>query len=488
MPAGDLLAVLVDPARTQLETLLAPRLPGPVVGGLRDLVDVVAIVGLGGSLAAAGRVLGRAPEAEPPGASGRMTGALRVLSLAVAAALLAWIGAHPGAAFHELFIRGDHLAFAALTGWTLVRAPLRWRPWLVSALSVAVLSQYSGPLALGVALAAGLTGFAAATSPVGRRAWAVVLVHATIGLVVYTFCWRMRTGSFFQALHVYGLFAFLFLRQISFAVAAYHGGGGSIGGYLCYLVFYPGVTGIFGGPEVWSEFSRRNLSGPARPDYARAPRSVVRGMAQLWVADRIPISADVVIASPTLLLTWTTSLVFFVQVALRGMGYWAMIDATASFYGFRLRPNFEGILRARNPSELWRSWRGALTNWLVCHVYAPLGANRRHQSLNILAAFGASLVWHWAGVPFLRPGFELVHLLPITLWAVANALAVVGHAQMTRRHLSLLPEATPAPVRLGIHRFLTWCLGTLGVTLPSFQLGAHEQLGPFLRRLVGLGD
>src|SRR5207253_10999704 len=158
-----------------------------------------------------------------------------------------------------------------------------------------------------------------------------------------------------------------------------------------------------------------HLGTRTQPDYEWAARQVVRGMAQLWLADRIPVSATSVFASPTTRLAWANSLALFVQVALRGMGFWAMLDASASFYGFRLRPNFDGILRARNPSELWRSWRGTLTNWLVCHVYAPLGGNRRHHSRNIAAAFAVSLVWHWGGVPFLSRDFRLAYLAPITL-------------------------------------------------------------------------
>jgi D-alanyl-lipoteichoic acid acyltransferase DltB (MBOAT superfamily) len=209
-------------------------------------------------------------------------------------------------------------------------------------------------------------------------------------------------------------------------------------------------------------------------------------MAQIWLADRIPISTAVVFASRTTMLAWATSLVLFVQVALRGMGYWAMIDATASFYGFRLRPNFVGLLRVRNPSELWRSWRGMLTNWLVCHVYAPLGGNRYHHSRNIAAAFAVSLLWHWGGVPFLSGNFHLGHLAPITLWAAINALAVIGHAQATRRHWALLPDATPSALRVALHRFLTMCLATLSVTLPYTQLGLQQSFLPFVGRLLGI--
>jgi D-alanyl-lipoteichoic acid acyltransferase DltB (MBOAT superfamily) len=312
-----------------------------------------------------------------------------------------------------------------------------------------------------------------------------VVTHAVLGLGVYALCWCLRAVDFLAGVYASGLFMFLFLRQISFAVSACQGRAGDLASYLCYLLFYPGVTGTFGGPEVWSEFSRRNLSGRTAADYPRALRSVVRGTLMIWVADRIPMSASAVFASPTPLLAWTTSFILLVKVALTGMGFWALIDACASFYGFRLRPNFEGILRCRNPSELWRSWRGSLTNWLVCHVYAPLGANRHHQSRNILAAFGVSLVWHWSGVPYVSPDFQAAHLAPITLWAAINAVAVVGHVQATRHRWRLLPDATPAAVRHAVHVFLTLCLATLSVTLPSAQLGAQERLVPFVACLVG---
>lgn len=488
MPAGDLLTFVTEPVRRHVERVLGPGLPASVVAGVSALVDVTALVALGVLLAAAGRAVATGQDGQARERGGWLAGAaLPAGGAVVAAGLLVWIVWHPSAQFHEVFARGDHLAFALLAGLALARTPLRWRSWLVTVLSLGFLCQYIGPLAVAVAVTAGLLGFAAVQSPSGRKPWAAILVHAAIGLGVYGLCWQMRAHDFLGAVYIFGLFAFLFLRQISFAVAACQGRAGDIGSYLCYLVFYPGVTGVFGGPEVWSEFSRRNLSGRTSPDHTWGARGVARGMLEIWAADRIPMSAEAVFASATTVATWTNSLVLFVKVALTGMGFWALIDATASFYGFRLRPNFEGILRSRNPSELWRSWRGALTNWLVCHVYAPLGANRRHQSLNILAAFGVSMVWHWAGVPFLTPDFHLRHLAPTTAWAAANAIAVVGHVQMIRRRWTLLPGATPSVLREGMHLFFTYCLGTLSVTLPSAQLGAQDQFVPLLRRLAGLG-
>src|SRR5262245_12195933 len=94
------------------------------------------------------------------------------------------------------------------------------------------------------------------------------------------------------------------------------------------------------------------------------------------------------------------------------------------------------------------------------HIYAPLGGSARHQSLNIAAAFAVTWAWHVLGLPFVTPRFRIAQMLPLTLWALINALAVIGHVQWRKRGLRILPRSTPAPLRRGIHIFLTACLGT----------------------------
>ncbi|MFN8542853.1 MAG: MBOAT family O-acyltransferase [Candidatus Binatia bacterium] len=169
------------------------------------------------------------------------------------------------------------------------------------------------------------------------------------------------------------------------------------------------------------------------------------------------------------------------------MAVWASIEASALLLGVRLRPNFARILSCENPSELWRSWRGSFTNWLLQHVYAPLGANRRHQALNIAAAFAVSLVWHWAGLAFLGPRFGWRTLVPMTAWAVLNAGAVIGHMQLQRRCITLAPAATPVLVRRGTKIALTWILGSFSAILPLFQGETLARFPGYVRLLLGLG-
>ena len=488
MADGDLFAAVTAPLRLRIhDRLTAHALPPAVAAATVELLAAVALVGLVAVVAAVGAAVRSGRDREWTGLARLAVRGAVVIVVVAAAGLFAWIVRRPSTQIHLLFARGDHLAFAALAGGVLGRLGSGRRTWAVILLSLGFLAQYSGAVPLAIAMSAGLLGIAALGVPAARPPWRMAVVQGALILAAYALCWWLRPSNTLLALEVYGLCSFVFLRHISFVVSACHGGRVGLASYLCYVFFYPGCMGALGAPEVYSEFSRRNLGGRENYDHLRGTRLVALGLLEIWTAARIPASMGALIASASTREAWSNSFLLFFQVALTAMGDWATIEGTALFYGFRLRPNFSGILRSENPSELWRSWRGSMTNWLVTHVYAPLGASRRHPALNILAAFGVSLVWHWMGVPFLTARFAVRDLWPIFVWALVSATAVIAHLHFQRRGWRLLPAGTPEPLRRSAKIFFTMCLGTLAATLPSFQLGASERLPTFIRLLVGLG-
>jgi D-alanyl-lipoteichoic acid acyltransferase DltB (MBOAT superfamily) len=203
------------------------------------------------------------------------------------------------------------------------------------------------------------------------------------------------------------------------------------------------------------------------------------------MAHRIPADiADLQQAASTVAI-WQISLLLFVRTALFGMGLWAITDGLAIFHGFRLHPNFRGLLTRQNPSELWWAWRGTFTNWLVRHIYAPLTARHHPKAIAILGAFTVSWAWHVFGLPFLTNRLSLLTLEPITAWALVNASAVIGHQYARDHDLRILPTATPPLLRRAIHTFLTACLGTFSVTFLSYQ-GDPTGFFQFLSLLTGL--
>lgn len=474
----DLFQRIVAPLRAPLEQHLAVLLPSGASDALASLIDLGGLAGIAFALAAVASILARLRAGSSRPAQAFVIGVPFVAGLA-AAGLLIWIWRHPSPGFESLFTRWDHLAFCALVGWAAAGAPPAWRKVTLAGLSVALLLQYYGGHAVALVAATGLTGFALVRTPLAGRPWALALAQAALIVAAYGWAFWVRSGNVLLAAPLQGLLAFAVLRHVSFVVEAARMRR-SLTDYATFMAFYPGVAGVFGAPEVYAEFSRRNLVRPVAIDHARAARRVALGCAQAWVALRIPVSVDTVLASSGPLVAWPTIVVFFLRTALAVMGGWAMIEGAALFFGVQLRTNFRGLLTCQNPSELWWAWRGSLTNWLVQHVYGPLGG-RNHLSRNILAAFGVSLLWHAIGVPFLTADFHPVQLVPVTLWASINATAVLVHA-----HVSRGGGTPPGPAGRAVRTVLMWVLGAMTPLLLSFQGGDAVARFPALLRALGL--
>lgn len=472
--SSDLLKDVVAPLRDAVEPLLRAPLPpaaAPMVGHLIDLAGLAAIAAVLAAVGVGGRRLGEASPA-----------AARVVALAsgvLAAGFAAWLVRNPSAGFEGLFTRWDHLALAAFAGLALERLPADLRKAGLIAISLGLLVQYAGAHAvLGVG-AACLAGALLVRTRLRARPWTLALAQASLFVAVYAWALGLRSTSHpFAALQVQGLLAFAALRQTSFLVEAVRAPR-RLCDWAAYLAFYPGAFGLFGAPEVYAEFARRNLARGGAPDPRRAVRRVALGALQTWLALGIPVSIDDVLGAAGPLAAWPTAIALFLRTALAVMGGWALIDGVALFYGVQLRANFRGLLACQNPSELWWAWRGTLTNWLVQHVYAPLGA-RRHAVRNIAAAFLVSFLWHTLGLPFVQADFALVQVLPVALWAAINGLGVV-------LHVTLPPMPDGGAVGRAVRIVLMWALGALTPILLHFQGPAFARFPEVFPALLGVG-
>src|SRR5262245_33604277 len=109
MESPDLLQVVTRPVRSALLAVLAGLVPPAVLTAAGELVDAAAVVLLAHALVYAVGALdrGRGDDAAGQGDAARV-----LVAGALAGALLAWIARHGSAQFHEMFARGDHVAFA----------------------------------------------------------------------------------------------------------------------------------------------------------------------------------------------------------------------------------------------------------------------------------------------------------------------------------------------------------------------------------------
>jgi D-alanyl-lipoteichoic acid acyltransferase DltB (MBOAT superfamily) len=125
-------------------------------------------------------------------------------------------------------------------------------------------------------------------------------------------------------------------------------------------------------------------------------------------------------------------------VALYGwffLGFSAWSDVAiglARICGHVAPENFDAPWRATTVVDFWHRWHVSFGVWLRDYVYIPLGGNRRHRWLNVLATFVVSAAWHvWGTLKLLGFGYFPVSAWSgFLLWGMLHAFAVLA----TRRH------------------------------------------------------
>ncbi|MDX2170114.1 MAG: MBOAT family O-acyltransferase [Deltaproteobacteria bacterium] len=476
-PPPDLLAALDDavlpPPGAPRSTALSARLAALRDDGLTALSSL--------AFATLLCLAGLAWQRVGPGA---LRAAGRLAAGAAAAALLVWMVEHPSPDVVTMLGRRDHLLFAVLAGAAAIGLEAATRRWLFAAVGVALLGSTLGAAALALGLGVPLLALLALRATRDQPGWQVALLQAAILGGGYAACWSLRAPAMLSALVAQGLLAFTALRHVSYAVETRRGRPDSLGHYLAYQAFYPNCLGA---SERYDQFGERNLDRtPAALAYGGALARLALGAAQIWLARQMATDFATALGSQTTPLLWLNLLLGFVRSAIFLMGLWHTIDAIALLYGVALQPNFSRILTRRSPAEFWHAWRGTMTQWLVRYVYIPLGGNRRRQTRNIAAAFAVSMLWHWAGQPFLGAPAWPLQLAPIALWAALNAVAVATQAAARRHGWRLLPAATPAWLRTSLHWAGTLVLGSFTVTLLAFGPRTIGWFETMMLRLVGL--
>ena len=98
--------------------------------------------------------------------------------------------------------------------------------------------------------------------------WVRIAVHTALMAGVFAWLWSLRDTRAFDALRGWGFYSFVLFRHVSFVVEHAHGMPSTLGGYLCYLLFFPNCMGAM---EVYDEFWNRNLAGLRPPEFLARP-------------------------------------------------------------------------------------------------------------------------------------------------------------------------------------------------------------------------
>jgi len=127
-------------------------------------------------------------------------------------------------------------------------------------------------------------------------------------------------------------------------------------------------------------------------------------------------------------------------------GYSDIAIGLAQMVNLRVPENFNRPYWSTSLQEFWRRWHMSLSTWIRDYIYIPLGGNRAHRVLNLLAAMILCGLWHGAAWHFaawgvyhgaglaaegtvrrLRPGWFGDGAMPRVLgWATTYAYVTFG--------------------------------------------------------------
>ncbi len=110
---------------------------------------------------------------------------------------------------------------------------------------------------------------------------------------------------------------------------------------------------------------------------------------------------------------WIGILAFTFQIYFDFSGYSDMAIGIGRCLGFHFDENFDHPYISRSVTEFWRRWHMSLGSFFRDYVYIPLGGNRSHQTLNILAVWFLTGLWHGASWNFVMWGLFFAVVLMV---------------------------------------------------------------------------
>ena len=365
------------------------------------------------------------------------------------------------------FVVGRLLGAAWPLRW-LIAANLLFYAWWSPAQTPILIASVAGNYAIGCKLARG-----GATRP-----WLAAGVLANLLLLGW-----FKYANFFlhiaipnaAALNValpLGISFFTF-QQIMFLADTARAGAPlpALRHYAAFVTFFPH---LIAGPIVrpGEIIPQLTVPGLARPNAACLADGLLHfllGLAKkLVLADMFAGFANVGFdaaghgAALSFFEAWYATLSFALQIYFDFSGYSDMATGLARMLNVRFPANFDSPYQARNIAEFWRRWHITLGAFLRDYLYIPLGGNRRHEAVNLMATMLLAGLWHGAAWTFVA-------------WGALHGLYLLAH----RHYRRLLP---PLPRFAG--RALT--LFAVVVAWVPFRAGSlHDTLG-VLSGMAGL--
>lgn len=178
---------------------------------------------------------------------------------------------------------------------------------------------------------------------------------------------------------------------------------------LLYISMFPQ---LIAGPivrygTIATEITDRHVNGG---DLAEGMMRFLRGLGKkVILANQLSgISSQLLTGSGleqlTTLGSWVGILAFTLQIYFDFSGYSDMAIGIGRCLGFHFNENFNHPYCCDSITDFWRRWHISLGTFFRDYLYIPLGGNRKHQAINILAVWMLTGFWHGASWNFLLWG------------------------------------------------------------------------------------
>ena len=245
----------------------------------------------------------------------------------------------------------------------------------------------------------------------------------------------------------------------------------SLVNFACYISLFPQ---LIAGPIVrYKDVNDQLISRHETPTlFNSGVRLFMVGMAKkVLLANQFGMLWDTMSADPVaagMLGAWAGACAYTLQIYFDFAGYSDMARGLGRMLGFEFCINFDYPYISKSVTEFWRRWHISLSTWFRDYLYIPLGGNRGsrgRQIRNLLIVWALTGFWHGAAWNFL-------------FWGLYYALLLMGERYGWGRGWERMPAV--------LRHMGTMLLVMLGWLL--FRAGGTEQIGLFLRAMVGAGE
>lgn len=221
--------------------------------------------------------------------------------------------------------------------------------------------------------------------------------------------------------------SFYTFQSLSYLADVYYGrvsGQRSMSGLLLYISMFPQ---LIAGPIVrYTTVSEEiNTRSSSLTDVADGSFRFLVGLGKkVIIANQLSelstFFLDGDIGSLSMAGAWIGMIAFTFQIYFDFSGYSDMAIGLGRCFGFEFDENFNYPYISETITDFWRRWHISMGSFFRDYVYIPLGGNRRHQPLNILAVWFLTGLWHGASWNFVIWGLYFGVILIIEKYTIVN--------------------------------------------------------------------